>query len=127
MKLKEIATTNAPAAIGPYSQAVKAGGFVYCSGQVALVPETGELITGGIVEQTHQVLNNLQQVLRAAGTDFDVIVKTTIYLVDLENFSVVNEIYASYCGKISPARATIGVSSLPKGALIEIDAVACLH
>ena len=126
MKLTKIDTTKAPAAIGPYSQAIKVGGFLYCSGQVPLVPGTGELVTGGVEEQTTQSMENLQQVLSAAGVDFDSVVKTTIYLTDLGDFSVVNEIYAGFCGEVAPARATVQVAALPKGALVEIDAVAYL-
>ena len=124
MVLTKIETTKAPAAIGPYSQAIKAGDFLYCSGQVPLVPGTAELVAGGIEEQTTQSLENLQQVIGADGVDFNSVVKTTIYLTDLEDFSVVNEIYAGYCGEVAPARATVQVAALPKGALVEIDAVA---
>ncbi len=126
MAFTKIETPKAPAAIGPYSQAIKVGSFVYCSGQIPLVPETGEIIAGGIAEQTHQCLQNLQRVLAAAGADFDAVVKTTIYLADLDSFSVVNDIYAGYCGEIAPARATVEVAGLPKGALVEIDAIACV-
>ena len=126
MTLTKIETAKAPAAIGPYSQAIKAGDFLYCSGQVPLVPGTGELVAGGIEEQTNQSLENLQHVLGAAGVDFNSVVKTTIYLTDLGDFTVVNEIYASYCGEVAPARATVQVAALPKGALVEIDAVAYL-
>lgn len=126
MVLTKIETAKAPAAIGPYSQAIKAGDFLYCSGQVPLVPGTGELISGGIEEQTKQSLENLQQVLGAAKADFNSVVKTTIYLIDLEDFSVVNEIYARYCGEVAPARTTVQVAALPKGALVEIDAIAYL-
>ena len=126
MTIEEVATAKAPAAIGPYSQAVKAGGFLYCSGQIPLVPETGEIVSGGISEQTAQTLDNLQQVLAAAGVDFSAVVKTTIYLANLNDFATVNEIYARYCKEIAPARATVQVAALPKGALVEIDAVAWL-
>ena len=126
MTLTKVETTKAPAAIGPYSQAIKAGGFLYCSGQVPLVPGTAELVAGGIEEQTKQSLDNLLEVLVAAGCDFNSVVKTTIYLTDLGDFSVVNEIYAGYCGEVAPARATVQVAALPKGALVEIDAVAYL-
>ncbi|WP_321370742.1 RidA family protein [uncultured Desulfuromusa sp.] len=124
MQLVKVETKKAPAAIGPYSQAVKAGGVLYCSGQVPLIPETGELVAGGIETQTKQSLDNLQQVLKEAGIDFNSVVKTTIYLTNLGDFSVVNEIYAGYCGKVAPARATVQVAALPKGALVEIDAIA---
>jgi len=126
MRLTKIETAKAPAALGPYSQAIKAGDFLYCSGQVPLVAETGELVEGGIVEQTRQSLENLKNVLSAAGVDFNTVVKTTIYLTDLDNFAVVNETYAGFCGEIAPARATVEISALPKGALVEIDAVAYL-
>ena len=126
MKLTKIETVQAPAAIGPYSQAIKVGDFLYCSGQVPLVAETGELVAGGVEEQTRQSLENLKQVLAAAGVDFNSVAKTTIYLTDLGDFTVVNGIYASFCGEIAPARATVQVAALPKGALVEIDAVAYL-
>ena len=126
MKLTKIETVKAPAAIGPYSQAIKVGDFLYCSGQVPLVAETGELVVGGVEEQTRQSLENLKQVLAAAGVDFNSVAKTTIYLTDLGDFTVVNRIYASFCGEIAPARATVQVAALPKGALVEIDAVAYL-
>jgi len=127
MIIEEIATAQAPAAIGPYSQAVKAGNFLYCSGQIPLIPETGEMVSGGISEQTVQVLDNLLQVLAAAGADFSAVVKTTIYLADLNDFGTVNEIYARYCNEVAPARATVQVAALPKGALVEIDAIAWLE
>lgn len=123
---KIIKTSNAPAAIGPYSQGVRAGDFVYCSGQIPLIPKTGEMIEGGVKEQTEQVLENLGQVLAAAGAGFADLVKTTIYLTDLGNFSVVNDIYGRYCGCAMPARATVEVSALPRGAMVEIEAVAYL-
>ncbi|MFK5925781.1 MAG: RidA family protein [Desulfuromusa sp.] len=126
MALTKIETAKAPAAIGPYSQAIKAGDFLYCSGQVPLVPGTAELVVGGIEAQTRQSLENLKYVLSEAGTDFNSVVKTTIYLADLGDFSVVNNIYAGFCGEVAPARATVQVAALPKGALVEIDAVAYL-
>jgi len=122
--MEKIETTKAPAAIGPYSQAVRAGDYLFCSGQIPLLPENGEMVLGGVAAQTRQVLDNLGQVLAAAGTDFSCVVKTTIYLADLADFSIVNEIYAEYCVSIAPARATVQVAALPKGALVEIDAVA---
>ena len=126
MSLTKVETAKAPAAIGPYSQAIKAGNFLYCSGQVPLIPATGELAAGGIENQTKQSLDNLQQVLNEAGVDFNSVVKTTIYLTDLGDFAVVNEIYAGYCGEVAPARATVQVAALPKGAMVEIDAIAYL-
>ncbi len=126
MAVKKIESDKAPVAIGPYSQAIKAGDFLYCSGQIPLVPGTDALVAGGVEEQTKQSLRNLQSVLGAAGTDFSSVVKTTIYLIDLADFTVVNEIYAGYCGEVAPARATVQVAALPKGALVEMDAVAYL-
>ena len=126
MGLTKVETAKAPAAIGPYSQAIKAGDFLYCSGQVPLIPATGELAAGGIEKQTRQSLDNLQQVLSEAGVDFNSVVKTTIYLTNLGDFAVVNDIYAGYCGAVAPARATVQVAALPKGALVEIDATAYL-
>ena len=122
--MEKVETSKAPAAIGPYSQAVRAGDYLFCSGQIPLVPETGEMITGGVAEQARQVLDNLGQVLSATGTDFSAVVKTTIYLADLADFAVVNGVYAEYCADVAPARATVQVAALPKGALVEIDAVA---
>ncbi len=122
--MEKIETTKAPAAIGPYSQALRAGDYLFCSGQIPLMPESGEMVAGGVAEQTRQVLDNLGQVLAAAGTDFGTVVKTTIYLTDLADFAVVNDIYAEYCVSVAPARATVQVAALPKGALVEIDAIA---
>ena len=123
MGLEKIQTDKAPAAIGPYSQAIRAGDFLFCSGQIPLLPETGEIVTGGIKAQTRQVMENLSAVVAAAGAEFAAVTKTTIYLADLGDFAVVNEIYAGYCGKPAPARATVQVAALPKGVLVEIDAV----
>ncbi|SHI74848.1 endoribonuclease L-PSP [Malonomonas rubra DSM 5091] len=122
--MERIETTKAPAAIGPYSQAVRAGDYLFCSGQIPLLPDSGEMVAGGISEQTRQVMDNLGEVLAAAGADFSKVVKTTIYLSDLNDFAVVNDIYAEYFVSIAPARATVQVAALPKGALVEIDAVA---
>lgn len=126
MNLEKIETDNAPAAIGPYSQAVRAGGWLFFSGQIPLDPASGELVTGGIGRQTEQVMANIGAVLEAAGLDFSSLVKTTIYLVDLQDFGEVNDIYGKYFGPVAPARATVQVAALPKGALIEIEGVACL-
>ncbi len=122
-----IATDRAPPAIGPYSQAVRAGNLLFCSGQIALEPGSGELVSGGIEPQTRQVLDNLQAVLSAAGADWDNVVKTTIYLRDLGDFQQVNTIYAERFQAVAPARATVEASGLPKGALVEIDALAYLE
>jgi len=124
MTVQKIETTEAPAAIGPYSQAVQAGGLVFLSGQIPLEPATGELVAGGIEAQTRQVMSNLAAVLAAAGLDYACLVKTTIYLVDLGDFATVNSIYAECFGTVPPARATVQVAALPKGALIEIEGIA---
>jgi 2-iminobutanoate/2-iminopropanoate deaminase len=122
--MEAIKTAEAPAAIGPYSQAVQAGPFVFLSGQVPLDPKTGELVTGDIQKETNRVLDNLQAVLAAAGLGFDHVVRTTIYLTNLGDFQAVNETYGARFTKTPPARATVQVSALPKGARVEIDAVA---
>lgn len=121
--MRYIQTNKAPAAVGPYSQAVLVDNMVYCSGQIGLSPDTGSLAEG-IEAQTKQVLTNLSAVLKEAGTDLEQVVKTTIYLTNIEDFAVVNDIYASFFGAHKPARATVGVANLPKGAIVEIDAVA---
>ena len=119
-----ISTNDAPAAIGPYSQAIRAGGMLFCSGQVALHPESGEIVGPGDVEvQTKQVLDNLEAVLKAGGGSFDSVVKTTIFLADMNHFPVVNRIYGERIGENPPARATVEVSRLPKDVLVEIDAI----
>lgn len=122
MSKTAVLTDQAPQAIGPYSQAIIWGDLVFCSGQIAL--KGGELVEGGVEAQTRQVLDNLGAVLRAAGASWDSVLKTTIYLSDLGDFQAVNAIYADRFGEIAPARATVEVSRLPKGALIEIDAIA---
>ena len=119
-----VSTDRAPGAIGPYSQALDAGGWVFCSGQIGLDPGTGQLVSGGVVAETEQVMRNLDAVLTAAGLGFADVVRTTIYLVDLADFSTVNDIYARYVRAPYPARATVGVAALPRGARIEIDAIA---
>lgn len=121
---KQIQTNAAPAAIGPYSQAVQAGEFIFFSGQIPLDPETGVLVDGGIDEQTHRVMANMAAVLDASGKGFADVVKTTIYLTDLADFATVNEIYGECFGDIPPARACVQVAALPKGAKIEIDWIA---
>jgi 2-iminobutanoate/2-iminopropanoate deaminase len=124
MPLKQISTTHAPSAIGPYSQGVVANGFLFTAGQIALDPATGKIVDGGIVEQTERVMQNLQQVLQAAGVSWGEVVKTTVYLTDLSAFPTVNEIYGRWLGDARPARSTVQVPGLPRGALVEIDAVA---
>ena len=119
-----INTSSAPQAIGPYSQAVKAGGFVFVSGQIPLDPATGEVISGSIEEETARVLDNIKAVLGAAGLDLDDVVKTTIYLTDLGDFARVNEVYSGYFTSEPPSRATVGVAALPRGVRVEIDAIA---
>lgn len=122
-----IQTSAAPAAIGPYSQAVRVGEFLFTSGQVALDPVTGQLVSGGIEEQTHRALQNLQAVLAAAGVDFDRVVKTTVFLKDMGHFAAMNAIYAQYFHRqdtTPPARSTIEVARLPKDALVEIEVIA---
>ena len=121
-----VTTTAAPAAIGPYSQAIKAGDFLFASGQIPLDPATGTLVSGGIAEQTHRVLKNLAGVLEAAGIGFDKVVKTNVYLSDMANFAAVNEIYATYFPQPAPARATIQAARLPRDVKVEIDLVAYL-
>jgi len=122
--MKAVNTLSAPAAIGPYSQAIDAGDFVFLSGQVPIDPATGELVGGDIAAQTERVLDNLAAVLEAAGCSFADVVKTTIYLVDLGDFQTVNGTYAKRFVSAPPARATVQVSALPKGARVEIDAIA---
>jgi 2-iminobutanoate/2-iminopropanoate deaminase len=122
-----IATTGAPQAIGPYSQAVSAGPWLFCSGQIGLDPATGELVMGGIDAEANRVMENLRAVLATAGATPDQIVRTTIYLVDLGDFARVNEIYARYFRTPFPARATVGVAALPRGARVEIDAIAVIE
>ena len=122
--MKPVTSLSAPAAIGPYSQAIDAGDFVFLSGQVPIDPTTGELVTGDIGVETERVLDNLAAVLEAAGCSFADVVKTTIYLTDLGNFQAVNAVYAKRFGEAPPARATVQVAALPKGARVEIDAIA---
>ncbi|MFI5395120.1 MAG: RidA family protein [Candidatus Binatia bacterium] len=121
-----IASDKAPQAIGPYSQAVRVGPWVFLSGQIGLDPARGELVPGGVVAEVTQVLENLRAVLSAAGASLEAVVRTTIYLVDLADFSRVNEVYAGFFGAPFPARATVGVTALPRGARVEIDAIAVL-
>jgi 2-iminobutanoate/2-iminopropanoate deaminase len=124
VKKSTIKTDQAPKAIGPYSQAIRAGDFVFCSGQIPLDPRSGQIVPGDIAAQTRQVMDNLAAVLKAAGCDFSTVVKTTIFLADLKDFGVVNEAYGDYFKGDPPARATIQVAALPRGSLVEIEAVA---
>lgn len=123
MELTKIATKTAPAAIGPYSQGIAAGQFVYCSGQLGLDPASGELVAG-VAAQARRSLENLGAVLREAGLGIDRVVKTTIFLVDMKDFATVNEIYGAFFGEHRPARSTVAVAALPKGGLVEIEAIA---
>lgn len=121
-----ISTQHAPGAVGPYSQAVRIGDLVYTAGQIALVPQTGKLVEGGIEEQTRQVMKNLAAILEAAGTSLVNVVKTTIFLTDMNDFAKVNQVYGSFFDNAPPARSTVQVSALPLGAQIEIEAIAIL-
>ena len=124
MQIEYVSTPDAPAAIGPYSQGVKTHGFVYTSGQIALDPATGNLVDGSFEEQVHRVFKNLGAILKAAGSDFSRVIKATVYVTDLGNFQTLNGIYASYFGEHKPARTTVEVPALPKGAAVEIDLIA---
>ncbi len=125
--MKKIVTTDrAPQAIGPYSQGVKAGGFLFLSGQIALEPATGELVGGGVALETERIMENIAGVLAAAGLDFDAVVKSTIYLTDLASFGLVNGIYGKRFPVTPPARSTVQVAALPRGACVEIEVIALL-
>ncbi len=125
--MKEIISTeNAPGAIGPYSQAVKTGNMVFCSGQIPIDPATGEFVSSDVAEQARQVLKNLSAVLEAAGTNFNSVVKTTVFLADMNDFAAVNEIYAEFFNDNKPARATVQAARLPRDARVEIDCIAIL-
>jgi 2-iminobutanoate/2-iminopropanoate deaminase len=121
---KVIATTQAPAAIGPYSQAVEVNGMVFVSGQLPVVPETGEFAPGGVKEQTEQSFRNIKAILSEAGLTTDNILKTTVLLADMADFAAMNEVYAAQFGDTFPARSAFAVKALPKGALVEIEAIA---
>ncbi len=124
MSREAVHTDHAPAAVGPYSQAIIANGFVYTAGQAALVPGTKSLREGGIREQTQQTLDNIKAILEAAGTSMDKVVKTTVFMVDLKDFAAMNEVYGGYFGSTPPARSTVQVAALPLGAQVEIEVVA---
>ncbi|MBA2336138.1 MAG: RidA family protein [Pyrinomonadaceae bacterium] len=125
--MKEIVSTeNAPGAIGPYSQAIKTGNLVFCSGQIPIDPETGEFVSSYVAEQTEQVLKNLSAVLEAAGTSLDAVVKTTVFLTDMGDFNAMNEIYGRYFNDNKPARATVQAARLPRDAKVEIDCIAVI-
>ena len=122
--MKAVSTTKAPAAIGPYSQAIEANGFVYASGQLPIDPATGQFPEGGIKEQTRQSLTNAQNILMEAGIDLSHVVKTTVFLSDIANFAPMNEVYAQFFREPFPARSAVAVKDLPKGALVEIEVIA---
>ena len=122
-----VKTGKAPAAIGPYSQAVRSGGFLFCSGQIPLDPATGKMVEGGIEAQTERALRNLAAVLTAGGASLPAVVKTTVYLADLADFPVMNAIYGKFFPENPPARATVQAAKLPAGALVEIDAIAAIR
>ncbi len=123
--MKEIISTeNAPGAIGPYSQAIKAGGMVFCSGQIPIDVETGEFVSEDVAEQTRQVLRNLSAVLESAGTSLENVVKTTVFLADMEDFAAMNEVYAQFFDTNKPARATVQAARLPRDAKVEIECIA---
>jgi 2-iminobutanoate/2-iminopropanoate deaminase len=124
--VEQVQTEKAPEAIGPYSQGTIANGFLYSAGQIAIDPASGQMTGGDIIAQTERVMQNLQAILDAAGTGWDSVVKTTVYLNDLAHFPTVNEIYGKWIGSARPARSTVQVSALPRGALVEIDLVAVL-
>ena len=121
---ERVYTPNAPEPIGPYSQAILAEGVLFCSGQIPIDPQTGDVVAGDVAAQTERVLQNLRAVLDAAGKRFDNVVKTTIYLVDMNDFAAVNAVYEKHFGATKPARSTVAVAALPKGARIEIDCTA---
>jgi 2-iminobutanoate/2-iminopropanoate deaminase len=121
---KVISTSKAPAAVGPYSQAIEAHGFVFISGQIPLDPQTGKMVEGGIKEQTHQVLKNIKAILDSAELNFNHVIKSTVFLSDMSDFTAMNEVYAKYYTSDQPARAAFAVKGLPLGALVEIESIA---
>ncbi len=127
MSVRIVHTENAPAAIGPYSQAIVAGNFLFTAGQIALDPATGQIVQGDVTEQTERVMRNLTAVLENAGASWSDVVKTTVYLQDMADFPRVNEVYGRMIGDARPARSTVQVAGLPRGVLVEIDAVAIVR
>ena len=126
MTNRTISTSSAPAAIGPYSQAIVANGFLFTAGQIALDPATGEIVAGDVAAQTERVMTNLSAILESAGASWGDVVKTTVYLMDMADFPRVNEVYASAIGNARPARSTVQVAGLPRGVLVEIEAVVAI-
>ena len=124
MAIGTVSTADAPRAIGPYSQGIRAGHFLFTAGQVGFDPGSGELVDGGIAEQTGRVLQNIRAILQAAGVDLSSVVKTTVFLVDMADFTAMNEVYAAAFGDHRPARSTVAVAALPRGARVEIEAIA---
>ena len=122
-----VATPSAPAAIGPYSQAIRAGSLLFVSGQVPIDPATGQLVAGDIAVQTHRVFGNISEILKAGGASLDHVVRTTVFLADMNDFTAMNDVYATYFASPAPARATVQVSRLPKDARIEIDVIAVIE
>lgn len=122
-----ISTDAAPGAIGPYSQAIRVGNMIFCSGQIPIDPSTGEFVPGGVVEQAEQVLKNLTAVLEAAGSNLRQVVKTTVFLADMDDFTAMNEVYGRYFGESKPARATVQAARLPRDARVEIDCIAVIE
>ncbi len=127
MQRTQISTSDAPAAIGPYSQAIRSGQFVYTSGQIALDPNSGELVGTDVQTQTHRVMQNLQAVLSSAGSSLAQVVKTTVFLAHMSDFQAMNAVYASYFSGVAPARSTVAVAELPRKALVEIECVALIE
>ena len=123
---KIVSTGDAPAAIGPYSQGIRSGSLLFCAGQIPLDPKTGQIVSGGVAEQTRRVLENVSAILKAEHLGFDHVVKTTIFLTSMDDFQTVNEIYGTYFRENPPARSTVAVSALPKGARIEIEVIAAV-
>ena len=121
-----VSTENAPGAIGPYSQAIKANGMVFCSGQIPIDPETGQFVSDDVAEQTEQVFKNLEAVLKAAGADLGKVVKTTVFLADMNDFTAMNEVYGRWFSENKPARATIQAARLPRDARVEIECIATM-
>ena len=124
MQKQIVRTASAPKAIGPYEQAIKVGDFIYASGQIPLDPATGNLVENNITIQTRQVMENLKAVLSAAGSSLERVVKTTVFLKNISDFAAMNEVYGEYLGDVKPARSTVAVADLPRGALVEIDLIA---